>query len=57
LNGQYIVTHRVARRNIFKTNISIGVIFEDLGIENGGICILWSFGIFYGHMVNFVAIW
>jgi hypothetical protein len=47
---------RVARWHINKPKILIWVHF-------GGTCngwwwlILWAFGLFYGHMVDFVAIW
>jgi hypothetical protein len=47
---------RVARWYIFQPKIPIWVNF---GGSCNGRCwsILWPFGLFYGHWVNFVAIW
>jgi hypothetical protein len=50
------VSSRVARWHIFQTKIPVWVNF-------GGSCkgrcwyILWSFSLFYGHLLYFVAIW
>jgi hypothetical protein len=47
---------RVARWFVFKPKIPNLVIFG--GPQNGNYWnILWSFGIFYGHLVYFIAIW
>jgi hypothetical protein len=47
---------RVARRHTFKPNIPIWVSF---GGSCNGRCwfILWPFGLFYGHLINYVTIW
>jgi hypothetical protein len=52
----YLVVFRVARWYIFKPKFPIWVNF---GRSCKGRCyyILWPFGLFYGHMVYFVAIW
>jgi hypothetical protein len=47
-----VVFGRVARWFVFKPKIPIWVNFG--GPENGK---YWSFGIFYGHSVYFMAIW
>jgi hypothetical protein len=59
---------RVARWYIFKPKIPIWVNLEDLEMENVDVYyghwefitaiwyILWPFGIFYGHLVYFMAI-
>jgi hypothetical protein len=52
------VPSRVARcaGGIFAYQNSQFGYFEGLGMENVGIHILWPFGIFYSHLVNFMAI-
>jgi hypothetical protein len=35
----------------------LGFILEGLGMENVGVHILWTFGIFYDHLVDFMEIW
>jgi hypothetical protein len=50
------VGFRVVRWIVFKPKLPIWVNF--IGSCNGSCCyILWPFGIFYGHLVYFVAIW
>jgi hypothetical protein len=46
---------RVARRHIFKPKIPI---WENFGGPCNGRCwyILWTFGLFYGHLIHFMAI-
>jgi hypothetical protein len=34
-----------------------GLIIEGLGVKKVGISYLLSFGIYYGHLVYFIAIW
>jgi hypothetical protein len=52
----YPVPSRVARGHFFKPKILIWV---NLGRPCNGSClyILWTFGLFYGHLVYFVVIW
>jgi hypothetical protein len=47
--------NRVARWYIFKPKIPIWVHF--VGSRNGKCFFLWSFGLLYGHLVYFTAIW
>jgi hypothetical protein len=47
---------RVARWFIFKTKIPIWVNLEGLGIEKVSI-FFGPFGIYYGHLAHFMAIW
>jgi hypothetical protein len=47
---------RVARWYIFKPKIPSWVILEGLAMEDVG-NIIWPFGLFYDHMVYFMAIW
>jgi hypothetical protein len=34
-----------------------GYILEGLGMENVGTYIVWTFGIFFCHLMNFMGIW
>jgi hypothetical protein len=35
----------------------VGIVYGDLFYFTAILCILWSFGIFCGHLVYFVVIW
>jgi hypothetical protein len=53
---QFCFSTRVARWHIFNPKILVWITFG--GPKNGkGWYIIWPFGIYYGNLVDFMAVW